>query len=335
MWNFPLEPPKASEYALQHDPLFYTISLLTACFTIVGFAIVIFFAIRYREGSKASRANLSHENLRVEILWSVPPLGLAFLIFLWSTKLYVDNRKPPQDAMEIFVIGKQWMWHVQHANGVRENNELHVPVGVPIKFTMVSQDVIHAFYIPAFRMQYHVVPGRYTVQYATPNLPGKYPLFCTMHCGTQHSEMGGYVTVMPQAEFAKWLANGGSAQVPAKMTMAQMGEKIFKDKGCGNCHGGQDTDQGPTLDGVYGQQRKMASGQTVLADDTYMRESILDPYRLVTSGYRDTMPADYKEYLAEEDVLNLLAYMKTLGGKTSETKTVTRTEGNATMRGTN
>lgn len=313
MWNFPVAPPKASTYATPHDYLFYAISALTVFFTVVVFAIVIFFAVKYREGSKASREGASDENLRVEIMWSVPPLFLAFLIFAWSTKLYVDWRKPPDNAMEIFVIGKQWMWHVQHPNGVRENNELHLPAGVPVRATMISQDVIHAFYIPAFRSQYHVVPGRYTVQYFTPTTPGRYPLYCTMHCGTQHSEMGGYVTVLSREEYAKWLARGGSKQAPVEKTMAQRGADLFKDKNCGSCHGAADTMQGPSLNGIYGTARKMTDGTAPIADQEYLREAIIDPYRRLNQGYRDTMPGDYRQILTEEQLLDVIEYIKSLG----------------------
>lgn len=313
MWNFPISPPQASDYAKLHDPLFYAITFLTIFFTVLVFTIVIVFAVRYREGSKASRANASHENLKVEIAWSLPPLFLGLLIFLWSTTVYVRWRTPPENPLEVFVIGKQWMWHVQHANGVRENNELHLPVGVPVKFTMISQDVIHAFYIPAFRSQYHVVPGRYTVQYVTPTLPGKYPLFCTMHCGTQHSEMGGYVTVMSQSDFAKWSQRGGTEAAPVAKTMAQRGEALFKDKNCGSCHGPEDIPQGPSLYGIYGKPRPMTDGSVMKADDAYLRESIIDPYRKINKGYRDTMPSDYKQYFTEEELLDVIAYIKSLG----------------------
>lgn len=322
-----------------HDPLFYAISFLTAFFTIVVFATVIFLAVRYREGSKASRAGASHENLRVEIMWSVPPLFLALLIFFWSTTLYVRWRKPPENPLEIFVIGKQWMWHVQHSNGVRENNELHLPVGVPVKVTMISQDVIHAFYIPAFRSQYMVVPGRYTVQYFKPIMTGRFPLFCTMHCGTQHSEMGGYVTVMSQKDYADWLARGGSEMKPVKLTMAQRGEALFKDKNCGSCHKTEDFEQGPSLYGIYGTVRKLEDKTTAVADDAYLREAIIDPARKITEGYSVdpekkliTMPSDYKQYFSEEQLLDLIAYIKSLGAAKKPAQPASAA---ATQRGTN
>jgi cytochrome c oxidase subunit 2 len=225
-------------------------------------------------------------------------------------------RTPPANATEIFVIGKQWMWHMQHANGVRENNTLHVPVGVPVKLTMISQDVLHAFYIPAFRIQYHVVPGRYTMQWFTATEPGEYHLFCGMFCGTQHSEMVGTVVAMDPRDYAKWLDAGGNTVAP--MTMEQAGGKAFAMRGCANCHSGADTEHGPTLYGIAGKTRRMQDGSTPVADDGYLRESILNPYNRISAGYTQTMPV-YANQISEEEVLALLAYIKSLGGPPAAT----------------
>lgn len=310
-WNFPLAPPQASNFAQKYDVLFVAITALTIFFTVVVLALVMAFVVKYRADSKANRERPQHENLKIEIAWSVPPLVLGLIIFLWGARDFVEMRHPPKDAIEIFVIGKQWMWHVQHPNGVRENNELHVPIGVPVKLTMISQDVIHAFYIPAFRVQYHVVPSLYTEQWFIPTAAGKYPLFCGMYCGTQHSEMGGYVYAMPQTEYAAWLAHGGTSPNPAGESIEEAGRLLYNQLNCANCHSAQDTETAPTLYGIAGKNVNLDRG-TQTADDNYLRESIINPYSQIVRGYTNTMP-DYKAQLTEEQIRSLIQYMKTLG----------------------
>ncbi len=315
MGNYPMAPPQASNFAFEHDLIFYSLVVLTVIFTVIVGAFVLFFAFRYRQGNQVNRSRPFHEHLPLEITWSVIPLLLGLVMFFLGAKLFVNMRVPPKDAMEIFVIGKQWMWHIQHSNGVRENNTLHVPVGRPVKLTMISQDVIHAFYIPAFRVQYHVVPGRYTMEWFTATKPGEYHLFCGMYCGTQHSEMVGTVVAMEPKEYAKWLANGGNTAVP--MSMEQAGAKAFSVRGCNNCHTGSDTERAPSLYGLFGKTRKFTDGSSAIADGAYIRESIFNPYNRVTQGYSyQTMPA-YAGQLSEEEVLDMIAYIKTLGSPAS------------------
>lgn len=313
MWNFPLAPEEASEFAGRYDLMFGVITALTIFFTVVVMALVIFFAIRYRVGSKADRTRPQHENLRIEIGWSLPPLLLGILIFAWGSKEFIDLRRPPKNAIEIFVMGKQWMWHIQHPNGVREMNELHVPTGVPVKLTMISQDVLHEFFIPEFRLQYEVIPGRYTYQWFTATRPGKYYLFCNQYCGTQHSEMGGYVYVLSPADYASWLAHGGSQPKTAHESWEQAGSELYAQLNCANCHTSTDTERAPSLNGLLGKTRRMDNGQTFVANDDYIRESIVDPYAHIVAGYTNTMPADYKKQLTEEQIHSLVAYVKSLG----------------------
>ena len=311
MFNFPLAPPQASTFAAEHDALFYGILLLSTLFTVLVFGLVIFFAFHYQKGTKADRSRPMYENAFLELTWIVVPTILGLGFFGWSTKVYVDMRTPPKDAMEIFVIGKQWMWHVQHAEGVRENNTLHVPLGKPVKLTMISQDVIHDFYIPAFRTQYMVVPGRYTTMWFQPTQKGEFHLFCNMYCGTQHSEMGGRVIVQDPKEYAEWIANNGSTLM--NLTVSQAGEKLFNKIGCANCHGSLDSPKGPTLANLFGKTRVMNDKSQVLADETYLRESILKPGNKILNGYDNTMGA-YPE-LSEEELMSLVAYIK--GGTVS------------------
>jgi len=308
--NFPATPPQASSFSREHDLIFYALLALTVIFTVMVGIGVIYFVIKYKRGSDADRSRPIYEDARLETAWSVIPLILALIMFYFGTKLFITMRVPPADAQEIFVIGKQWMWHVQHSNGVRENNTLHVPAGKPFKLTMISQDVIHAFYIPAFRAQMHVVPGRYTTMWFTPTQPGKYHLFCSMYCGTQHSEMGGTVVVMEPREWANWIENGGQSQ--ATLTLEQSGERLYKQLACNNCHGAEDNMRAPSLYGIWGKKRTLTGGRSAIADQSYLRESILRPHNKITNGYSNTMPV-YDGQINEEDVLKLMAYIKVIG----------------------
>jgi cytochrome c oxidase subunit 2 len=311
MWfNFPVSPPQASNWAAEHDTIFWALTALTTFFSVTVGALAIYFALKYRQGNKVDRSRPVYEDLRMELAWTITPALLGLVMYFFGARLFVQMRTMPKDAENIFVIGKQWMWHVQHANGTRENNTLHVPVGKPIKLTMISQDVIHAFYIPAFRVQYHVVPGRYTHMWFTPTKEGEYHLFCGMYCGTQHSEMGGKVTVMSQAAYAEWLANGG--EYGRSESMAQAGQRLYSKLACNNCHGAEDNLRAPSLANIIGRQRRLQTGETISADEGYLRESILRPWNRLTTGYGPTMPP-YEGQISEEDVLSLVAYIKTIG----------------------
>lgn len=308
--NLPLSPPAASNFAGEYDLLFWTITLLTVIFSTLVGGFIIYFAMKYRRGTTADRSRPVYENLRFEVVSMVIPTILGLGIFLWGTRLFVNMRTPPDNATELFVIGKQWMWHIQHPDGTRENNTLHVPLGKPVKLTMISQDVIHAFYIPAMRTQYMVVPGRYTQMWFTPTMKGEYHLFCNMYCGTQHSEMGGRVIVMEPRDYAEWIARQG--EVTAPMSVAQQGQKLFNKIGCANCHGVVDNLRGPTLNGIYNSARRMSDGSVLRADETYLRESILRPFNRITAGYENSM-LPYEGQLTEDQVLQLIAYIRGLG----------------------
>lgn len=310
IFTFPLAPEQASNFAVEYDTIFYILTILTVLFTTLVGAMVVFFAIKYREGSKVDRSRPIYEHLPLEIGMTVVPTVMGLIVFFFGARLFVNMRTPPDDAMDIYIVGKQWMWHAQHApSGVRENNTLHVPVGKPVRLTMISQDVIHAFFIPAFRVQYMVVPGRYTTQWFTATKPGVYHLFCNMYCGGQHSEMGGYVYAMEPKDYSEWLSNGGMDMKP--MTMEQRGALTYDRLACGNCHTGEDTPRAPTLYGFFGRNRKFSNGSSVVADEAYFRKSLIDPHEVINEGYTDTMNA-YNE-VSEEEILNMIAYVKSLG----------------------
>ncbi len=316
MFNLPVVPEQASEFAGPYDTLFWATTGLTVFFTLVVMAMLFVFCVRYRRGSKASRRNPIHTHALLEMTWMVIPTVLGLAMFFWAAYLFVEQRIPPKDAMEVYVIGKQWMWHLQQPNGIRENNELHVPVGKPVKLIMISQDTLHSFFVPAFRLKQDVIPGRYTTQWFTATKPGKYHMFCTEYCGTQHSEMGGYVYVLTPRDYEKWLADGGQKLTLAQDTPVERGKLLWEQFSCGNCHVDKDFERGPSLFGLLGSKRKMEDGSTVVADRSYIRESILDPYPKLTAGYDMTMP-EYKTQLTEDQVLHLYEYIKSLGSAPS------------------
>ncbi len=311
-WPYPIRPEAASENAWQYDLIFATISALTVVFTVAVVALVVWLASRYRKGTTASRINPLYHSNKLEMVWTIGPLILAMGMFIWGSIYYIRQRTMPAEAYNIFVIGKQWMWHTQHMNGIRENNELHIPVGKPVKLTMISQDVIHAFYVPEFRSQFQVVPGRYTQMAFTPTKPGTYKMLCAMHCGTKHSEMVGYVHVLSQQDFAKWLETGGNREKKITTSMADKGRQIWTEKNCASCHNTQDGLRAPSLNALYGKSRTFSDGTKITADLDYIRSSILNPYQNMVAGYEPLMPA-YQGQLTEAEVLALAEYIKTLG----------------------
>lgn len=306
--NLPVMPEQASKEAVSYDVLFWFITGLAVFFSVVVIAMTVWFGVKYRRGSTADRRNPIDHSPPLELLFIGVPTLLALVTFWWSTNEFVHYRTMPKKGLEVFVLGKQWMWHLQHMNGTRENNELHIPVNTDVKFTMISQDVIHSFFLPEFRAQYHVVPGRYTDLWIHPTKTGRFRMLCAMHCGTQHSEMTGWVYVMEKADYAKWLENGENRYAAMPTTMVEAGKKVWDSKGCGNCHTNVDTVRGPSLAGIYGKTRILEDG-TAKADAAYLRDSILTPWRRITKGFDPTMPA-YQGQLTEEEVLNLIEFFK-------------------------
>jgi cytochrome c oxidase subunit 2 len=316
MGSFPLFPVQASSFSAELDAIFWVTTALTAIFTSLASALILFFVLRYRAGSNVNRKNAPHENKLIEVLLLTVPLVLGLAMFFWNARLFAHMRRTPKDAMDLYVIGKQWMWHLQHPDGTRENNELHVPVGKPVKLVMISQDVLHSFFIPEFRIKQDVLPGRYTYQWFTATKPGKYRLLCTEYCGTQHSEMGGYVYAMDPAEYERWLSARGERDFDKKRTMAEAGEALFKQYGCGTCHTAKDTHRGPTLVGLVGTKRTLSDGTTSAADLPYLREAILRPNDRLTKGYLPSMPT-YAGQVSEAQTLQLIEYIRGLGPEAS------------------
>lgn len=310
MWSgFPLFPEQASTHAASVDALYFFLIALTAFFSLLIGLMVIGFAIRYRRRSPDDRPPAIYGSLALELTWTIIPLGIVAVIFFWASDLYLTLSRVPKDAIEVHVVGKRWMWKVQHLTGQREINELHVPVGVPVKLTLTSEDVIHSFFIPAFRVKKDALPARYTTAWFQATKPGRYHLFCAEYCGTRHSNMIGSIVVLEPAAFQTWLAGGASGG-----SLASAGEKLFQDLACVTCHRADSGARGPALDGLFGRPVALADGGTAEADETYIRESIVAPSARVVAGYQPIMPT-YQGLVSEEQLLQLVAYVRSLKAK--------------------
>jgi cytochrome c oxidase subunit 2 len=306
MTSFPLFPESASTFAAQVDHLYFFLIALTVFFTLLISGLIAVFAIQYRRRSEDERPGHVIEPRALEIAWIAVPLAICVVIFFWSAELYVSMNRPPANAVDVYVVGKRWMWKIQHLTGQREINELHVPVGVPIRLNLTSEDVIHSFFIPAFRVKKDAVPGRYSVAWFEATKPGTYHLFCAEYCGTKHSGMIGSVIVMEPARFQAWLAGGA-----AGMSLAAGGQKLFNELACVTCHRPDSQGRGPVLDGLFGKAVKLQGGETITANEDYIRESIVTPAARVVAGYQPVMPT-YQGLVSEEGLLQLIAYIQTL-----------------------
>jgi cytochrome c oxidase subunit 2 len=312
--NFPFFPQQASEQAATMDALYFFLVAVSAFFALLVGILVAVFAVKFRRKYDAEVGEAIHGSLALELLWTFIPLGITMVMFVWGAQVFFHMTRPPKGAMEIFVVGKQWMWKAQHMDGASEINELHVPVGRPVKLTMGSEDVIHSFFIPDFRVKADVVPGRYNTMWFTASKPGKYHIFCTQYCGTKHSAMIGTVTALEPAAFQAWLSGGAGGG-----TMVENGAKLFADLSCNTCHFDADTQgqgRGPVLKGIYGKQALLTTGQTVPVDDAYLRESILNPQAKIVAGFQPLMPT-FQGLVTEEQLLQLIAYVKSLNGTTA------------------
>jgi cytochrome c oxidase subunit 2 len=292
-------PEQGSNLAPQIDHLYYFLNAVTAFFTLLIFVMIVYLGLKYRRKSEAMPAAVPN-NMKLELTWTIVPSLIVMGLFTWGAGLYVHMSKPPENAMDIYVIGRQWMWHLQHPSGPREINELHVPIGRPVKLTMTSQDVIHSFFIPAFRIKQDVLPGRYSYQWFTPTKVGEYHLFCAEYCGAQHSGMIGRVVVMDEAGYQSWLAGS-----PKDEPMFKAGERLFRQFGCATCHG----QQAPTMAGLYLSERQLVDGSKVTADESYLRESILNASAKIVAGYPPIMPS-YRGQISEEQLSQLIDYIK-------------------------
>jgi len=303
----PFVPDSASTFSWKVDAVYFYLSGITLFFTLLISAILIFFVLRYRRRTPYEIPRPIAGSHKLETLWSVIPFLIAMTIFGWASKVYFEQYSPPTNAVEIYVVGKQWMWKIQHSTGQREINELHVPVGRKIKLIMTTEDVIHSFFVPAFRMKADVVPGKYTTQWFEATKPGTYHLFCAEYCGMNHSGMIGYVTVMEPREFDNWLSGNTGNTTPAVA-----GQQLFQTLGCVSCHGANgEGGRGPTLAGLFGREVRLSNGQTLRADELYIRESILNPQAKLVEGFGPIMPT-FQGQVSEDQLVQLLAFIKSL-----------------------
>jgi cytochrome c oxidase subunit 2 len=313
MWkDFPLWPESASTHSSEVDQIYLVLIAISAFFALLISALVITFAVKYRKRPGVPATHIEG-SLRLELTWTIIPFLIVMGLFTWGTKLFLTMSRSPRDVMDIYVVGKQWMWKVQHPQGQREINELHVPIGHAVRLTMTSEDVIHSFYIPAFRIKKDVLPGRYSSEWFEATKAGKYHLFCAEYCGAKHSEMIGWVYAMEPQDYERWLS-GSTAGEPAEET----GRKLFESMRCDTCHKEANDSpgaRGPALAGLLGRQIVLKDGNTIVANEDYVRESILKPMAKVVKGFDPIMPT-YEGQLGEEQILQILAYLKTLKATT-------------------
>ena len=305
--QLPLYPEQASNFAFKVDALTFFITVVCAFFTVVIVAAIIVFFFKYHRKHETEIGVPIHGDMRLEVAWIVFPLFLLLAMFAWGAVIYVDYRHAPPDTLDIYVIGKQWMWKIQQPTGLREINELHVPVDRDVKLIMASEDVIHDFAIPAFRMKMDVMPGHYNTMWFRATKTGRYRFFCSQYCGTNHAVMDGWVTVMEPSDYSSWLS--GSSESTENPVVA--GEKLFAEKACSTCHLPDGKGRAPSLNGVYANKVLLADGSTVTADDAYIRESILVPNAKIVAGYQPLMPS-FQGQLTEEQIISLTAYIRSL-----------------------
>src|SRR5262245_6885493 len=304
--GFPLFPEQASAIAGEADALFLFLVALTVFFSL-GIALTLaFFGIRYRRRSEDDRPEEIEGSLALELTWSIIPFLLTIVMFVWGAQVFFHMNRTPDDAMTVNVVGKRWMWKLQHPTGQREINELHVPVGRPVRLTITSEDTIHSFFVPAFRIKKDAVPGTYNVAWFKATKTGTYHLFCAEYCGTEHSKMIGRVVVMEPDAYQTWLAGGPAPESPVKA-----GEKLFTELNCITCHRPDSAGRGPVLNGIFGRTVTLEGGEKVVADEAYVRESILNPAAKITAGYQPVMPT-YLGQVSEESLLQLIAYVQSL-----------------------
>jgi cytochrome c oxidase subunit 2 len=304
--TFPLFPQQASSLAGRVDALYFYLIAVSVVFTLIIAFSILYFAIKYRRRSEAELPHGVEGSLKLEIAWSVIPLLIALSFFFWGASVFFAINRPPNDAIEVSVVGKQWMWKFQHSDGQREINELHVPIGRPVRLTMASEDTIHSFYVPAFRLKRDVLPGRVATMWFEATRKGRYHLFCAEYCGTKHSGMIGWLEVMDPVDFQAWLAGGTGSE-----SLASTGAKLFAQHACNTCHRPDSLARGPNLEGLFGQTVRLQDGRTIVADESYIRESIVMPNAKTVMGFQPIMPT-FQGLISEEGLLQLVAYVKSL-----------------------
>ncbi|MDE3201201.1 MAG: cytochrome c oxidase subunit II [Acidobacteriota bacterium] len=305
MTDFSLFPPEASKIAPQMDALYFFMVLVSLIGLTLVILLVVAFSLLYNKRRHPVAVQIEGSTL-LEATWTIIPLGLFLVMFVWGALIYFRVYTPPNNAMNVYVVGKQWMWKAEHPGGQHEINALHVPINEPVQITLISEDVFHSFSIPAFRVKREAIPGRYTSVWFEATKVGKYHLFCTQYCGTDHSHMIGWVYAMTPDDYQKWLNSSTSGS-----SLAQNGERLFASLSCSACHNSRPDARGPNLVGVYGSKLTLTDGSSITVDDAYLRQAILNPSQHVTQGYAPIMPT-YQGQISEEGVIDLVQYIKNL-----------------------
>jgi cytochrome c oxidase subunit 2 len=306
MLSAPLFPVGASTMASRVDALYFFLLAIAVFFSLLIAGLTVVFAVKYRRRAPDEVGTVIHGAMLLEIGWIVIPSLITIVIFVWGASVFFAMSRPPDDTLNVYVVGKQWMWKFQHLDGQREINELHVPLERNVKLIMTSEDVIHDVFVPAFRMKADVLPGRYTNLWFRATKPGRYHLFCAEYCGTRHSGMIGEVIVMEANEYQEWLSGGGP-----EGSLASAGEKLFADLACNTCHRPDSGGRGPVLNGLFGKTITTEAGEMVVVDEAYVRESILNPSAKISAGYQPIMPT-FQGLVTEEGLLELIEYVKSL-----------------------
>jgi cytochrome c oxidase subunit 2 len=307
MWTgTPLFPERASTMATRVDALYFFLVALAVFFSLLIAGLIVFYAVKYKRRAPSDIGAPIHGGLLLELTWTIVPFFITMVIFVWGASVFFAMARPPDETINIYVVGKQWMWKFQHLDGQREIDELHVPVNRAVKLIMTSEDVIHDLFVPAFRIKADVLPGRYTSIWFQATKPGRYHLFCAEYCGTKHSGMIGAVVVMDPTEYQAWLSGGGP-----EGSLAEGGAKLFASLACNTCHRPDAQGRGPVLEGLFGKTVTLQSGETVTVDEAYVRESILNPSAKVAAGFQPIMPT-FQGLVTEEQLLELIEYVKSL-----------------------
>jgi cytochrome c oxidase subunit II len=316
-----LFPSEASTIAPYADALYFFLLAITVIGLVLVGTLVFGFSIRYRKSRNPVATQVEGSTL-LEATWTIIPLALFMVAWIWGALLYFRIYNPPTNAMNIYVVGKQWMWKAEHEGGQHEINALHVPTGRPVQLTMISQDVFHSFSIPDLRVKREVIPGRYSTVWFEATTPGTYHIFCTQYCGTNHSAMIGQVTVLSPDDYEKWTQESTSG-----MSLAQNGERLFASMGCNACHSGSAASRGPNLAGVYGSKLQLTDGSQIVVNDAYLRDAILNPSQHITAGYAPIMPT-YQGQVSEDGLIDLVEYIKNMQSNYRIQQTLTTSQSN-------
>src|SRR6185503_2713771 len=321
---FQIIPEQASTMAPKVDQLYWFIIGVTAFFGIVTSVVVAYFAVKYRTSDPLAVGAPITGSIPLELAWSIIPFLISVVIFVWASQVFFNIYRPPDQTLNIYATGKRWMWKFQHLDGKAEINELHVPVGRPVKVTFTSEDVLHSLYFPAFRTKADAIPGRYSSVWFDATKVGDFHIFCAEYCGTRHSGMIGTVHVMEPADYQAWLSGSGGGG-----SLVSRGERLFSELACNTCHIGDGSGRGPSLHNKFGTSEQLASGSSVNIDESYVRESILTPQMKVVAGFQPVMPT-FQGLVNEESVMALIEYVKSLQSSHGGTAAAANTAAPAT-----